>query len=49
MGIAVVFILLAGMAVGTDMYAKNSWDNQNIYYAKDKNGDFCYYNDEFGQ
>lgn len=34
-------------AVGTDMYVNNSWENQNLYYSKDKNGDYCYYKHEY--
>ena len=34
-------------AVGNDMYLNNSWNNQNLYYSKDKNGDYCYYKDEY--
>jgi len=29
--------------IGKDMYGKNSWDNINIYYAEDKNGDYKFY------
>lgn len=34
-------------AVGKDMYENNSWDNQNLYFSKDENGDYCYYKDGY--
>lgn len=33
---------------GKDMYEKNSWDNINIYFGKDKNGDYAYFMDRYG-
>ena len=36
-------------AVGMDMYVNSSWDNQNLYFSQDKNGDYCYYKDEYGE
>lgn len=30
---------------GMDMYEKNSWNNTNIYFGKDKNGDYSYFMD----
>lgn len=29
--------------IGKNMYEKNSWDNINIYYAEDENGDYKFY------
>ena len=29
--------------VGQDMYEKNRWENINIYYAKNENGDYVFY------
>lgn len=29
--------------VGQDMYENNSWENNNIYYAKNENGDYVFY------
>lgn len=34
--------------LGKNMYEKNSWDNPNIYYAKDKYGDYMSYDWVFG-
>ena len=35
-------------AVGMDMYVNSSWKNQNLYYSEDRNGDYCYYKDAYG-
>ncbi|MBQ4529800.1 MAG: zf-HC2 domain-containing protein [Lachnospiraceae bacterium] len=32
---------------GKDMYEENSWDNVNIYFGKDKYGDYSYFMDAF--